>query len=245
MGVFPQISGLNEDYLAVVNEIAEILASKGKRVSPFHSPNLDLFSTLSHLEKRRVISEASIYRESLKAESKNFKSELANDPFLSSVDGGYQQALWFALKEMGFRPSGDIFGYMQSDNIVEVYDSQGIQIWRNLNFFDVCSYSLEEMFCISWMERYERDASALGEITQLLGEFIGGRRSAIAANIHNLIKETKSQNLLHIRATHQFIAPLFLAQTDLFAGLIVVSEGKVVSQAAKVTPILRERSPSI
>lgn len=79
--------------------------------------------------------------------------------------------LWYAIRKLGLIPSDDLFEYIENSNVVEIYDSNGVQIFRNHRFFDICSYDFPELFTYSWPELYERDDSIdsmiMGYATQI------------------------------------------------------------------------------
>jgi hypothetical protein len=62
-----------------------------------------------------------------------------------------------ALKKFGltFRDSRFLETIEQGD-IIEIYNSEGIQIYRNFEFFDKCSYSLLDLLSHEWNVLYER-----------------------------------------------------------------------------------------
>lgn len=43
-----------------------------------------------------------------------------------------------------------------NDHMVEVYNLSNIQIFRSINFFDYCNYSLLDLLAREWMDLYER-----------------------------------------------------------------------------------------
>lgn len=69
-----------------------------------------------------------------------------------------QRSLWAALKMFGM-PSfkDDIFSLIEEDDVIEIYRYDNIQVFRNLNFHDICSYELPELFVYSWDQLYYRD----------------------------------------------------------------------------------------
>lgn len=52
---------------------------------------------------------------------------------------------------------GDLENFITPGDIIEVYDSEGIQHYRSFNFFELCTYSLEEIFTYEWWHLYERN----------------------------------------------------------------------------------------
>jgi hypothetical protein len=66
--------------------------------------------------------------------------------------------LWRMLLKRRLRPSAGLFELFEDGDIIDVYDMNGfVQIFRNMRFFSVCSYSLDELLCRPWYELYARD----------------------------------------------------------------------------------------
>ncbi|MEK6772938.1 MAG: hypothetical protein AABY64_03265 [Bdellovibrionota bacterium] len=74
---------------------------------------------------------------------------------------------WKILKSMGFTPTSDCFGRLKEDDLIQIYNLRNQLIFASLNFFKLVSYSLEELYCCSWMELFTRDP----QITQTLYEY--------------------------------------------------------------------------
>ncbi len=212
---------------SVLNQMAQIFLKNGRSVVTFHDKSLKVFSKLSVEMQKKVSTDARVYLETLelfeKIESETKATDLA-------INQGYQMLLWAALKYFGLRPTSDLFGYLTEDKIVEVYDAQGLQIWRNFNFFSVCGYSLEEMFCYTWMERYERNDEVMLQIGALMSRLVSGDRETIHCGIHNQLRELKSSEKLIIDAHHEFISPLYNSY-NAYSGFVVISSAKLFTGA--------------
>lgn len=217
---------LNENFKIVADHITRIINRNGKNVLAYNHSNLLIYSRLEVEQQKKVLHDAKVYLESL--ESFDAVSATTHGPNISIKDD-YKISLWSALKYFGLRPMSDLFSYLTQEKIVEVYNSQGIQIWRNFNFFEVCGYSIEEMFCYTWMERYERNDEILQQIFSIMSRFLAGENATIKCDIHNQIKELISTEKLTIDAHHEYVSP-FYDKENRYAGFIVVSSAKVSSR---------------
>jgi hypothetical protein len=61
------------------------------------------------------------------------------------------------IETLELRSRPDVFDLIQPMDILEIYDGNFVQLFRNLSFFAVCSYSLDEVLCRPFWELYERD----------------------------------------------------------------------------------------
>lgn len=52
-------------------------------------------------------------------------------------------------------------------DIIEIYDAQGIQVYRNLNFFKMTNYSLLDVITHSWSDLWERSSGVTRQISKM------------------------------------------------------------------------------
>lgn len=78
------------------------------------------------------------------------------DPEEISPELADQYLADLTLKHHKMRILEDFWRTLQKDEILEVYDKNMIQIYRNFNFYKYCSYSLLEISVTEWFELWER-----------------------------------------------------------------------------------------
>lgn len=127
-----------------------------------------------------------------------------------------QQLLWSALKIFNLTPTADLFSVLKPDHALEIYDLSHRQIWRNVEFMKVCSYTLEEVLCFPWPDRYERDIDAQAKTFNALKDFLNNSPPRITAPfVTNTILEKFGQENLKIKACHEYLAPLFNKEKEI------------------------------
>lgn len=72
---------------------------------------------------------------------------------------GEKQLLWHVIKYLGLVPPDDLFDRISQNHFIEIYNDQGIQVYRNLEFCKIVSYSIAEMSVYRWDQLYNRDSS--------------------------------------------------------------------------------------
>lgn len=72
------------------------------------------------------------------------------------ASGKEQQLLWHVIKYLGLVPPDDFFNYIAANDYVEIYNASGIQVYRNLEFCKIVSYSIAEMSVYRWDQLYSR-----------------------------------------------------------------------------------------
>lgn len=72
---------------------------------------------------------------------------------------GEKQLLWHVIKYLSLVPPDDLFDRISQNHFIEIYNSAGIQVYRNLEFCKIVSYSIAEMSVYRWDQLYKRDES--------------------------------------------------------------------------------------
>ncbi|MGE0529176.1 MAG: hypothetical protein AB7G93_15785 [Bdellovibrionales bacterium] len=92
-----------------------------------------------------------------------------------------------ALGHLGLLTDEIIFKSLRRSDIVEIYNTNHIQIFRSFNFFRICNYNLDEILLNEWYTLYERDEKITCEIlTQIEGHLRQSRsvtRFSVPAHI--------------------------------------------------------------
>jgi hypothetical protein len=116
------------------------------------------------------------------------------------------------LKRLGLRPQSDLFGRLHSEDVIEIYDvAQQTQVYRNLRYFEACSYTLDDLMSRPWFELFYRDPQVSAHVAEIVNEAISAeppRLVPFATGVHT-IQEIDSPDRLHCRIENRFLAPLF------------------------------------
>lgn len=223
----------SEKFRSLAEKTADFLNGLGMSVLPYRAADLPLFNSLP-LEKRKhsvqYLESFHGVLEMMKKNGVDFKNN--------------SKALWEGIKVMGFRPPSDLFGFLKDDHKIEVYNAEGIQIWRNLGVMSICSYTLEEMYCMDWQDRYARNESDTKQIISMVQTILSGKvRNTIPAMIgdHTVI-EKSSINQYVLKASHDYFCPLFNEYNQV-RGFVVTSLVEIVG-SAKLQPELLTDSPA-
>ena len=219
-------SNLKASFIEYANSLALIGKGEGVRISPFHSPELVHFGLLHLNDKQRVV-------ESLK----NYL-----DICQQTIQSGHsvknsKQLTWNALKKFKLRPHLTLFDHLNDGQVIEFYSSENIQIFRNFVFFELCSYTLEDIYCRPWFELYERDDSVTTEIIKEFEFIFKGQTDAIVASKtpkHYLLESSSFfSNTVEMQV--DFCAPLYSdSKTEKY--LIVAESCRLISSNFQKQP---------
>jgi len=131
-------------------ELALVLSSMGASINvpirPYVLSSLPHFGALSLSEQQNAVMKLAQY------------VSICQDVIAS---GGSLKSsrtfVWRAFRAFGWKPSSKLFESMDEDHIVEVYDFNNVQLFRNMKFFEYCSYTLEDIFTRPWMNLFVRE----------------------------------------------------------------------------------------
>ncbi|RYZ93644.1 MAG: hypothetical protein EOP06_00310 [Proteobacteria bacterium] len=199
--------------------LAQILAEEGVVVEPFRDHTLPYFNSLD-------IGGQAAACQSLNKYVSICESVLAEGQRLASS----QTFTWRAMRELGYVPSYDLFSIIDDQDIVEFYDLKNIQVFRNLNFFRVCSYSLEDLYARPWHELFVREEQQVtNSIFEVVAELVAGKRPAVVNTKigTQIIRETQSVRKYSLRADVHHLG-LLVDRFDNPAGIAAVERAEVL-----------------
>ena len=171
----------------------------------------------------------------------NWKSILMD----SSTDIGLETAnevnlAHKALKHFRLNPMGFDWTTVAHEEIIEIYSNDGTQLYRSLNFFSICGYSLLDLCVNKWFELWERPSTTLEAMNKVVGEVIMKKKVGHDANVApHLVRETYDDGTTQPfvpRATIVYfrkIFPVYSPGSSDVAGFVITSTGKPISVGAE------------
>lgn len=136
------------------------------------------------------------------------------------------------LKKMGIRCPEDFLSTMTEEDLVEGYNTDGIQIFRNLRFMDVCGYSLLDVLSHEWPTLYERSQiitrqlfSAVDKTLQDLSVQLTKLDNLVATHF---MKERFSSTRQVCQVSFKHISPLYCNASGEALGFIISSQAKMI-----------------
>lgn len=146
--------GSMEDRLrGLVEGIAAMAARAGISLKAHNPSSWVYYRTLPAARKREVLKSCSAFY----------------DICQNTVDEGRsisdtKALLWCTLKYFGYIPSADLMELITDDLVVELYDLEGRQIFRNFRFMEICSYTLADVLLYPWWDLFERNDDIVNEL---------------------------------------------------------------------------------
>lgn len=100
--------------------------------------------------------------------------------------------------------------HIEDEDIIEVYDEQAIQCYRSFNFFEICSYSLEDIFSYPWWNLYERNVFVTRTIGNLFSEIVAkGLKEPLHVDVpDHVVREIWSLGQSTLKVRQRVLFPL-------------------------------------
>jgi hypothetical protein len=203
-------------FSSLLDRYADFLIHAGKpvrRATPEKARSL--FSALEASHKTRIISR-------LEIEITLFEEIIAAGEKLTDS----ARFVWRYFTKCGGSPSSDIFGKIHEGDVVEIYSTEQIHLFQNLNFFDWVSSTLESIFCEPWFQTTKRDSEAQLLIYAAALRIITGEvRETLDPKVPwHLIEEIDTEMNLKFHLRLKWISPVFKNQQ--LESIIAISECK-------------------
>lgn len=129
----------------------------------------------------------------------------------SGAVGDDRVFLWSICKRMHLRPVSDVFSYIENGDVIEIYDLDHLQIFRNFAFFSLASYTIDDLLCRPIEQLVSRPATLQGRVFEVaLGILSGNLRGTqhLDFGVH-AIDEIDSPKRNHSMVEHKLFSPLF------------------------------------
>lgn len=210
------------EFTALAKQTVQYAAMADCKLTPFSGPGLPLFSKLGALEQIQVIDRIKFFNQvcaDVLADGKSLKDSSA--------------LTWYALRKFNFIFSSDLFQYIEDGNVVEIYDRENVQIFRNFHFFDISSYTLEDLHCRSWTELFIRvnqdhTQSIINTCQQFYKKEITTVTSLAHVGTHRII-ESDSPFSYNVDAVVNFLAPLY-DKSRYPCGFVAIESANLISE---------------
>ena len=113
------------------------------------------FMGLSRQRRRAIIEQLRGYTAILSAASKDGISLI-----------GEKRLAWFAMRLLKLVPPSGFLDLIKDGDYFEIYNADGLQIFRNLEFYKLISYTIAEIAVYRWDQLYSRAAYCHRQIVE-------------------------------------------------------------------------------
>lgn len=206
----------NEKFKTLAQRLSVMLAGEGVLVRTYDK-GLPYFSKLSEKQKQTINYHLEFYVE-LCREHMSEGYSLKDGPTF----------VWRALRKLNLIPRSDLFQFFNENSVIEIYSNENVQLFRNLNFFRVCSYTLEELHSREWWLLFHRDNSITDSLMGYAGKIFN---QEISENFvpdipTHIVRELASADMLVTEINFPVMGPLY--HNKRAVALIIAEDAKIL-----------------
>lgn len=223
-------AGLNDgtttQIIHLVENICKRLAVSGLVIRPFTPKALVTLYILDEVKKQNVLADLTRWHDILASCPDAITPEKIDERTFALK----------ALKIFNFKMKSREWEDVCNDEIIEIYNPQGIQLYRSLNFFKTCGYSILDLCVNEWYVLWERPSYVIERLHHVVSEVLAGVKKDTSLGVGpHLIRETfddgTTQPFAPRSAIVEFrnIYPAY-NNNDEIIGFMVTSKGKVLSE---------------
>lgn len=120
-----------------------------------------------------------------------------------------QDLMRYVLKKLGLRVSNDYLDSLVNDDLIEVYNLDHNQIFRNLRFFDVTDYSLLDLLTYEWEVLYERGQAMTEKTMKAIHNAVAGNETVPMGVEPHPMRECLSESQPIVEVAFKLITPTY------------------------------------
>lgn len=212
---------LKQRFLSAGMRLMHIGRLAGYRIVVATDSRLPYFSALPVERQEWVV-------ETLEVSNRIYTSMIANKSDMRDNSA----LVWSAFRELGLRPPSDFFDKVGSEDVIQLYSEDHVHLFANFRFFELCSYTIEEIYSLPWSDLWSRSESDLQRIFQIIGQV---KDPAVTTTLTlneppHAVKELASAFKFELNYALRCIAPLWDQRTRQRGGLIVIERVQITSE---------------
>lgn len=143
---------------------------------------------------------------------------------------------FFSLSMRALRVSypSDFLGYVADGDLIEAYDINRIQVFRNMRFMETSAYSLTEILSFDWPTLFDRSSMITDKIISYTDEVLWAENRTVPTDIpRHFIKEIRSKENQVCEVQFKVMAPLFSGPDTPFGFLATCRANAIEREISK------------
>lgn len=215
-------SGKFLEFKPLLESFSRHLAAKGIPIEPWGVASVQKFLSLTPQQQDKAFSRFESYLELIGwPQSFPFNQKISNYKETYSE----KDLLKVCARNLDINFHSDIYAKMTNEDIVEVYDRDFVQIYRNLGFFDLCSYSLLDLLSHEFYTLYERSLQVNSLMMEAGEQLVHRPYSLEPVSLRHiskhLMREKFSEKKISFMIEFKEMYPVYTSRRDFYGYLII------------------------
>lgn len=211
-----------------VEKLRITFARYGININPVNETSWNLFNSLD-LKARTGAAERIVKFGELVSEFVEHEIDLTKN----------ESIVRYFLKKHRLTLSDEFYKVLSENDVIEIYNAQNEQLFRNFRFLELTDYDLVELECVPWYELFGRHESVTEKLINLGQAAFSTTEPLIPANIEaHPTQELKSRRKKLLNVRHKYVSPLY--DDCNCVGLIVNEEVSLIVPDGKHLTFIRK-----
>lgn len=210
------------EFMTLLESFARNLAIKGIVIQPWGPVSAQKFLSLPLQQQEKVFGHFNSYLKLIgMAEGFPVNQEISEYKEIYSE----KDLLKVCARNLEVEFHSDIYTKITNEDIIEVYDRDLVQIYRNLGFFDLCSYSLLDLLSYEFYTLYERSLQVNSLMIEAGKQLIDRAYSLEPVSLRHiskhLMREKFSDKKISFMIEFKEMYPVYTFNRDFYGYLII------------------------
>lgn len=148
--------------------------------------------------------------------------------------------LHLVYDKFGIEPLTTTYDFIKKGDLIEVYLDSGIQIYRNFEFFNQCSYDLLTLSTHEWFVLYERSKKITDQIFEKVRETMTG--DSAVTDVSSVPQHTLRERFLDARKLFEvkfkYLSPLFDRASGRPKGFIITCRSHLIAEGGEASKVV-------
>jgi hypothetical protein len=115
-----------------------------------------------------------------------------------------------SMRSLGLTYPSDFLSKISDDDVIEAYDMNRFQVFRNMRFMEKTGYSLLEIMTYEWPLLFDRSTAITNQMINYCDEILWTANKTIAFNIpSHYLRELRSPDEQLFEINFRYLSPLF------------------------------------
>ncbi len=210
---------LGSEFISALDRLSSALQLNEIPFKTYDERSLKDFMQIAPDKQREVIENAIAYTELIPS------GPLAK--FNLAVEKSVLQKVF---KRLSIYPKDNFMDYIEEGDIIEIYTSKFIQVYRNLEFFRYCGYTLVDLLIKEWYMLYERPKSVTDVLYQISSNTLENGLGTVPYNVKEHILRERYLGLNKaFKIRMKYLCPLVDQNTGVTQGLVHSMSAETIS----------------